>query len=173
MAHMELSLAREADKKSRKNRGTRGSRHTDENHAIQQKSEPKTADVSSISKPSMRWCVLCGVSVRVWCVVCLCACGVLCVWQGRAGKEREERRGKKKEAKPENGSKMNETTGYKKHWEICQNKGSFLGAIWSAMDTKTVQQRSFFTTHCFFTLSWDLRTFSAEGPIPNAQICVF
>ena len=61
--------------------GTRGSRHTDENHAIQQKSEPKTAECSSISKPSMRWGVFCGVSVRVWCVVCV------------AGQGREERRG--------------------------------------------------------------------------------
>ena len=33
--------------------GTRGSRHAAENHAIQQKSEPKTAEVSSISKPRL------------------------------------------------------------------------------------------------------------------------
>ena len=58
---------------------------------------------------------------------------------------------------------------FRERLEISQNTDSFFGTIWSTMGQKKVRKRSFFPAHCFLHFPWDLPTFSAEGPIPNAQ----
>ena len=76
--------------------------------------------------------------IRAQDVVCQCAC----VWQGMAGQEREERRGNKEANHLNTGQKWmkqlaknmmkiawENTKQHKKHWETCQNKGSFLGTM--------------------------------------------
>ena len=59
------------------------------------------------------------------------------------------------------------TKKHKKHSKKKQNTYSFLGAIWSTTDTKTVQKRSFFPTHCFYTSPGICRRFPTSGPVPN------
>ena len=51
--------------------------------------------------------------------------------------------------------------------KIVETQTSFFGTIWSTMDPKTVQKRSFFPNALFLHVPWDLPTFSAGGPIPN------
>ena len=137
MAHVELSLAREADRKCRKNlthfkfsnrskttrfpisqiiRFTEKGRfacryrfHPSREFLLTLPCRPactrhtrfpphgrKPRNPTEIRAQDCRFFVNSqAIHAVVCCVVCLCACGVLCVWQGRAGQEKEERRGKK------------------------------------------------------------------------------
>ena len=114
-------------------------------------------------------------------MVCLCACGVLCVArQGRAGQERE-RRGKKEAKHMKTGQQwMNSLakkwTNTKKHKKHLENMSKQRLLSWHDMVHHGPQKKSknsHVSQRIVFTCSLGFTAFSAEGPIPNAQMCVF
>ena len=83
---------------------------------------------------------------------------------------------------PEKGTKKGETKSWKhgeksvdknkkhmKHWEIVKTCSPLLARHCQ----RWTQKRFFFPDALFLHVPWDLSTFSAEGPIPNAPKCVF
>ncbi len=53
---------------------------------------------------------------------------------------------------------------------IDQNTDSFFGTIWPSKNSQKMSENDHFCpTHYFLHFPWDLSTFSAEGPIPNAH----
>ena len=118
--------------------------------------------------------MLCGVSVRVWwCVVC-----------GKAGKSRAgERRGEgKKEAKHMKtgqqwmNSLAKKWTNTKKHTKHLENMSKQRLLSWHDTVHHGPQKKSknsHVSQRIVFTCSLEFTAFSAEGPIPNAQMCVF
>ena len=121
----------------------------------------------------------------MWCVCARVVCGVCaCVVCGVAGQGRRERRGEEKKNKP---PEMDNTTGYKhdanslvkykKHKETLENMSKQKLHSWHDMVNHGPQNRSkndhFSQSIVFLNFPLDILTFSAESPIPNAQICVF